>query len=491
MFKKIFSHIFLLSFILFLFYSDISCALISNSLDSIKKEFKTIPASIKKIENKEIIIDKGEEDGIKKGDYFQIVKRGDAAIDPDTREIIGYLKTKQAIIQVKKLSKDNASCEIVSGEGPFYAGQQLIRFSGIDAVFIGDDEVSKDIVSVLVELNWVPAGYNSLLKFVQKGNKLEVFDNNSNKLRDFEIKSIGTKKETLPKTADNKKSINVERLNKDINHAVFAKIPIDVIQFELDKSGEKMFFLTTDGFFVTPYKKKGESELIYSIGGIYRPVSFSVSQDERYISLNLIIPEVGYKAIIFENTKKPKKLRKDINMYLSFEGGLLYGQGLEKDRMPSQKVFGMDINGQEINYLSEEIYPEYFDLKNSCFRDLNRDGNFEIIFFHDKKIFINENDNKLNIFELPLRNNSVNNPSAFYCMKDLSENKVLLSVNKELITIEKEDSGFALKAITILKDNESFTGIYKMGDYIIIGVKALSEDTVITTLRSFPVKEIF
>jgi hypothetical protein len=490
MYKKLFFFQFLIYFYLFFAFYAVSFAGIASPYDEIRDEFKTIPASIIKLENQEIIIDKGGDQGIKKGDYFQVFKRGDVSVDPDTKEIIGYLKNKQAIVQVINTLKYTSHCEVVSGEGPFYVGQQLIRFSGIDSVFMGSDMVAKDVKALLIELNWVPAGFNSLLKFVYEGKKLEVFDHNSKKIREFDIQSSTRNKDAKQDKPEKNQIVTAERLHKDINQTIFAKIPMDIIQFEVDKSAEKMFFLTNQGFFVTPYRKKGDSQLLYVFSGIYKPVSFSISKDSRYIALNLIIPAIGYKGILLENGEGVKLLRKDINMYLSFEGDALYGQGLEKDRMPARKVFTLDIKGQELLYLSEEIYPEYFILKNSCFRDIGADGNTEHIFFHENRVYIKDNADKVSVFEIPSAKIS---DSGFYCLKGAPDNKAVIAVNSELVTISMEEGVYKLRSLNLLKDkeNEALIGINKINDEIIIGVKSLSEGSAMTTLRSFLLKEIF
>jgi hypothetical protein len=91
---------------------------IEEAVKLIEKHMESTPwyGRIVKVEGGDIFLNTGEEDGRKAGDVFQVIRIGEAMMDPDTGENLGAQRSVQGQVRIvavigKRLSK----AEIISG----------------------------------------------------------------------------------------------------------------------------------------------------------------------------------------------------------------------------------------------------------------------------------------------------------------------------------------------------------------------------------------
>jgi len=110
----------------------------------------------KVIDEKSLVINRGSNDGIKKGDKFIIYHIGEEITDPDTGESLGSLEIISGTGIVTNV-QDRIST-IVSCEKEMVSGTRTIRKNGISSL-LGDVEEIKDPTYSIKEFNKPKVGY--------------------------------------------------------------------------------------------------------------------------------------------------------------------------------------------------------------------------------------------------------------------------------------------------------------------------------------------
>jgi hypothetical protein len=91
-----------------------------NPMDRMRDEtlsyFKPLVGKVSKVEGKEIVLDLGRKDSIRKGMRFQILREGAVFLHPVTKEPLGKLETLVGKLEIKEVDAASSVGEIIEGE---------------------------------------------------------------------------------------------------------------------------------------------------------------------------------------------------------------------------------------------------------------------------------------------------------------------------------------------------------------------------------------
>ncbi len=97
------------------------------------------PIKVNKVSNNEVILNRGSGAGIEVGQYYLVLKQGEAITDVDTGELLGGAEIQVGMIEVMSVARKLSKAKIISGAGQIGIGdicrlQKTIR-GGTDAAY--------------------------------------------------------------------------------------------------------------------------------------------------------------------------------------------------------------------------------------------------------------------------------------------------------------------------------------------------------------------
>jgi hypothetical protein len=125
-------------------------------------DLRPLNAKIALITDQEIVLNKGDADGVHAGDLFTVFKHGNALRDPDTGKDLGTLTEPVALIQVKRLRATHCICTRLLEVEALTEGMPAVRFKEIPALMVleNDTRASRRLATrlklALSDLDWIP-----------------------------------------------------------------------------------------------------------------------------------------------------------------------------------------------------------------------------------------------------------------------------------------------------------------------------------------------
>ena len=130
--------------------------------------------------NDDFLIDLDASKGVRTGDIFSIIRKGEAITHPVTGAIIGNLESNNTFLQVTRPKTGYSYAHKVGGDAEPKKGDQIKRFDSVPAQFIDNTsdshELKADLQSRLPGLDWLEAqsDLSPLLIFERNANALRV-----------------------------------------------------------------------------------------------------------------------------------------------------------------------------------------------------------------------------------------------------------------------------------------------------------------------------
>ena len=101
----------------------------AKTLEDLYQDFSTLSALVISIEGQEVILDKGQADGVHPGDLFTVYKEGKKIIHPTTKKVLGFLKIPIGKVEVQRLDENFCTAAILEARERIKVGAPAIRFA--------------------------------------------------------------------------------------------------------------------------------------------------------------------------------------------------------------------------------------------------------------------------------------------------------------------------------------------------------------------------
>ena len=389
------------------------------SYDQLLRDFTPLSATVAGVSGYSVIMDKGKVHGVNAGDLFEVYGKGARVLDPDNREIIGYIKKPLATIRVTQPGDSKSICEVVTAQGPLSVGQPAMRYSDMAAAFVARSdldlahELHQDLEQAFPDLIWLdpsdvpsdvldPQSMKTLgivLLFALEQDGLKVYGPDLALLHEYPV-SRAKATERQKYSTDTFEEVDQVEYQYDTEMRKFktylkpfdlgnarpvGRLPESAIQVDvLDLNGDgelEIVYLLPSGLYVGHYGSHGELAS-YRFCGPGRPVGFSAVKIHGWIVLNVLLDGAGMRSMLLNYQDFTLNLiQDDINLWLAFADrdgdGLresLLGQSFDADVMFGPKVYLMEPGYDGLKYRHRITSPKNFSVIRSSWSDLNGNG---------------------------------------------------------------------------------------------------------------------
>ena len=373
----------------------------SSSLSRFITDLSPIYAGATKAEDGNFILNVGSSNGIKAGDIFSIVAKGEPFYAQNTKKIIGYREKVVSKCQVINLSDKSAICKPYLDLFEVKGQLRAIRFSNIKAAFFVNGRLSYPeltngaLSELLPNIEWlepasgpVPVASSSSMSafgldmIVELGyGKLKVFGPGYQLIREYEIDLTrpfvsGKQPKELQGNGEGASEFPSEPLVDFSRAKVKGTLNEKVLQLEvidLDGDGNyEVVYLLKDRILISPYMHSG-SLLGFKVDDFEAACNFSLFPGKGWLSLNVSLDDAGLDSRLFNyDNDKLQLIQEGINLWLQFiSQGCKFkevrfvGQSFERMRMRGQNFFQLFPTEKGIEYGDNLDYPSDFSIQSA------------------------------------------------------------------------------------------------------------------------------
>ncbi len=376
------------------------------------QDLRPVRATVFSADGKQVVIRCGSSTLVKKGDLFTVYGKGRPIGDPETGNILGFLKKPAALVQVVSVDEGLCVCRIVKSFLRVEPGLPATRFSEIKAAFFSSqrnspavlrlrDRLKKDLPSII----WISKGQGEEtgadLVFRMESRELRIYGPDSELLWTYPLSTQTTMTDRARLISPGKRLPDV--LSTDFpwkKLTLLGRLPARAIQVSVtDLDGDnarEIIYLTETGLYIGIFREKGLVSS-FDIATPGTPQGFSCLPGEGWLALNILIPKAGMASSLLRyRTRELILVQRDINLWLSFvdkegEGISFMGQGFDPETGYAQDLYLLSPADTGIQYASRPRLPMPIKIDKALWQDLNCNGVPELITL--------DFDGKLRIFE--------------------------------------------------------------------------------------------
>ncbi len=386
---------------LFLF---VDIVIAKGSVERIVEDFRPITSEATRLDATTFLLDRGRDVGIKEGDLFTLVEKGEPIFVPGTKKILGYQEKIVAKCKVTQVSKSSSTCKVYHSVTKPAPKLKAMRYSGIKAALFVDDKLVSPVFSryslkrMLPNMEWIEPSSGPMpvpsrssmeafgidLVFQVKDEHLNVYGPGMKELSSYVVPEdtrVTVNSDT--KTSSNAGESTVEGAPF---HFDFAKAEvvgtlngkaIQVAVQDIDGDGRKeVIYLTDSELGIGPFRRQGEV-LFYKFDDFECPCSFSCYNG--WLVLNVAVNNAGMASKLFRyNNGKLVLVQDEINLWLAFspihclkKDKVLLGQEYEKERFRGQRIFMLRPTMQGIEYAEQAELPNDFSIQSVIAQKVN------------------------------------------------------------------------------------------------------------------------
>ncbi|WP_456434183.1 hypothetical protein [Thermosulfuriphilus sp.] len=384
----------------------------AEGLEGLAQNFSPLSALVINVEKDTVLIDKGEKDGVRRGDLFTIYQEGQKIIHPVTKREIGRLKEPLAKAEAIRVEETFSVLRILEKKGEPKVGQPAVRFADIRVLLLEDppgsaQQVLPSLRAALSEaefvnlpgVSWRDLNPSFLsredidLVLVADTNGLRVY-NQALELLNAYTWPLGRQTPAPPPAprvsappapqAPPSGPYPYSTLRYQMPAAPqfrrVAKIPAVIVDFEMgdiDNDGRpEVVYMTPNGLFVSQFG--GRILATYKHTGFGKMVNFSLGPD-GWIALNVYVPGEAMRSKLLRFREgRLETAVSDINFFLAFfdlnGDGLketLLGQAYDRESLFGPTVYRLKPGWDKISYLETEKVPGGFRVLLAAFADIN------------------------------------------------------------------------------------------------------------------------
>ena len=107
----------------------------ANQLGIVVEDFKTIDGYVISLKDNDYIIDLDESKGLKNGDLFSVLGKGEPVIHPISKKVIGNLDTIKAVLKVTRLKSGFSYSRSINNASEVASGDPIRRYDGLKVNF--------------------------------------------------------------------------------------------------------------------------------------------------------------------------------------------------------------------------------------------------------------------------------------------------------------------------------------------------------------------
>jgi len=386
----------------------------ANELPEIIKDFTPILAFVKRA-SRDVTIDAGALQGVKKGDLFTVYGKGEPIRHGTS--VKGYKKRQLGLLQALRVKRHKTRCRVLKNTGPILVGAQVLRFSGLRVTLVPGHNVSlrgfqgfsRALKDALSSLQWVestalpkyisgdldPGRFGLDLIFVADASTLTVYGPDMSVLRKYDL-DLGHRVENAP----TKICLPTMLARSDLE-------PLGDIEGNMEQvavaniSGDELFevyAITGDFLLTSRYKGAGQDEAFRVASQGEVPISMSVSGKDGILAVNILEEGIGLHSKVFRIGKDGlEELLGDVNLWLRFclidpDTGewALIGQGYVPGREGGiqSPLYRLKVQDRKLLYEDELLSPPGFSLRRGVvwgkkFLFESRDG--QVLFWESTK----------------------------------------------------------------------------------------------------------
>ncbi|KPA19266.1 conserved hypothetical protein, secreted [Candidatus Magnetomorum sp. HK-1] len=379
------------------------CLAKSEIVDLISKALNTVEVTIINGPQNQILINKGSDNGIKKGDLFTIYNFNSEI--KDSKESLGFFPEMVSIGKIIKTEKRFAELFVKDQQTEIKPGFIARRYDDINAYFIDNDGgnhiLYEKISSNLFRLNWQP--YTTKMNLKPKDFELTLIASNNN----ITVKSnnviMGVYENDFESIARFKnKLVNLTNDSDDTGYTPIAIYDEPVFNMNIVdlSNNDSRCILYHSSNAVCAEIGKNKKRLCYKYEGFGKLVNVSFGAN-NYFVMNIIVKteKMISRLLKFENNSFVI-IAKDIDYILSFadlDGNgnktSIIGQSFDSDSFFGQGIYLFSIKGDQLVIDRSLDLPNSFTIIGSLWCDIDG-NNIQETLFYNKSLYIEISEGK-------------------------------------------------------------------------------------------------
>ncbi len=402
----------------YLFLASISQAALP---PEIRQDLSPLTALVIGLDKDTVILDKGRSQGVRPGDLFTIYRKGKPVIHPETKKVLGYLKTPIAKAEIIRVEENFATGRLLETSESIPVPTPAIRFGDQKILVLGGraaEKILPELRNILSQSRLIlepgqtlgalsPVELKQqnidLILLVEKGG-LRLYNSRLELIRAYTFPAgpvvspapgptpptPSTPTVSPPQSRYPYSTLRYSRPTAPMFRKAgrLSQVVIDFEMGDLDGDGQpEVVYLTPKALYVARYR--GSLLTTYRYQGFGKILNFSLGP-RGWLALNIYVEKEGMRSELLQFTNNQLVVRlKNLNLILSFadfngdgQNDTLLGQTYSAETFFGPKVYILGRRGDALTYQKELRVPAGFRLLGGTFADVNGDGYLETLFIN-------------------------------------------------------------------------------------------------------------